>query len=679
MYQLIKFTCLFLLCFSGQFNYLFSQSKHALVIAIGDYPQIAAREKNWNDLSSKNDYDIVLDMLKKQKFESKNITSLIDEKATVENINSAFDQLFNLLIEGDIVYFHFSGHGQQIADADGKKFKKSKYLIVDEADGWDEALVTYNAPLSFEEGYEYQDHYVDDQLNYQLTRIRKKIGATGQVIVVLDACHSGTGTRGGEEEIVVRGTSTKCAPSNYEPTSVEKDKSEAFDADLDFGNSPNLGKLTAFFGCKAEQVNREYIDPQTKKQYGSLSYFLVKGMNDLGDSKSSYLNLYSKINEKMIIKFQGQQNPEIESDEMNQLIFRGQMVVQEPFFNVKKLNFDELTIDGGSLNGICLGDTIGIFENSAASKNDGQPKFKGVVTNVSAYNATAKLTVSYGKSEPSLLQFRVFTLFSSADGIELNVKCKIKNKKIQKSVEENLSKIKNIKLVTDYSYSYVIIDSIYNGKNCLQILVGKTMLPLRNMSPISIETSSNYDSLTLLLKEAMKADLFRKMELNDPLIKFEYKIMCLDDAVCDSTNNNSGSLSYVENSGFKLIITNTGSKAFYFNIIDIEPSNKFTWASEEGEWRNKQIIKGESDEIIFNIFPPFGMEQFKLIATSKQVDFSPLERIGSSLAANSRGGEGNPLLDYVSEAVNGTRGGDSSPSQSSATIKTMTFEITEQK
>jgi hypothetical protein len=169
------------------------------------------------------------------------------------------------------------------------------------------------------------------------------------------------------------------------------------------------------------------------------------------------------------------------------------------------------------------------------------------------------------------------------------------------------------------------------------------------------------------------------MELNDPLIKFEYKIMCLDDAVCDSTNNNSGSLSYVENSGFKLIITNTGSKAFYFNIIDIEPSNKFTWASEEGEWRNKQIIKGESDEIIFNIFPPFGMEQFKLIATSKQVDFSPLERIGSSLAANSRGGEGNPLLDYVSEAVNGTRGGDSSPSQSSATIKTMTFEITEQK
>jgi hypothetical protein len=260
------------------------------------------------------------------------------------------------------------------------------------------------------------------------------------------------------------------------------------------------------------------------------------------------------------------------------------------------------------------------------------------------------------------------------------VKCKIKNKNTQKSVEENLSKIKNIQLVKGFDYSYVIIDSIYKGKSCLQILVGKTLLPLRNMTPICIETPCSYDSLTLLLKEAMKADLFRKMELNDPLIKFEYKIMCLDYAICDSTNKNSGSLSYVENSGFKLIITNTGSKAFYFNFIDIEPTNKFTWAGEEAEWRNKQILKGESHELIISGFtPPFGMEQFKLIATSKQVDFSPLERIGSSLAANSRGGEGNPLIDYVSEAVNGTRGGEYSSAQSSATIKTMTFEIKEQK
>jgi hypothetical protein len=678
MSQSFRFYILFSLFFFAQINYLFSQSKYALVIAIGDYPQILSRSQNWNDLSSKNDYDIVLEMLKKQKFETKNIKSLIDEKATVENIDGAFNQIFNSVIEGDIVYFHFSGHGQQIADVNGKQFKKSNHLIEDESDGWDEALVTYNAPLSFEDGYEFQDHYVDDQLNYQLKRIRKKIGSNGQIIVVLDSCHSGSGTRGGDEDNVIRGTGTKCAPKNYESKKNEKDKSKAFDLDLDIQNTLSLGKLTAFFGCKAEQVNREYIDPQTKKQYGSLTYFFIKGMNELGDSKSSYLNLFSKINEKMVLKFQGQQNPEIESDEFNQLIFKGQFVLQEPFFNVKKLNFDELRIDAGSLNGISIGDTIGVYGNSAASKKDGPPKFKGVVTDVSPYDAKVRLTVSYGKAEASLLQFRVFSLYSITDEIQLNVKCKIKNKKLQKSIEEKLSKIENINLVSDFSYSYQIVDSVYNGKSCLLILVGKSKLPLRNMSPIYIENTSSYDSLILLLKEAMKADLFRKMELNDPLIKFEYKIICFENDNCDSTNNISGSLSFYENTGFKLIITNTGSKSFYFNVIDIEPTNKFTWTGVENDWRNKQILKGESDEIIFNVFPPYGLEQFKLIATSKPVDFSPIVRIGSNLMPNSRGGEENPLLDYISKSVYGTRGGASS-TQSSATIKTLNFDILKQK
>ena len=678
MSQSLRLCFLFLLSFLGQINCLFSQSKYALVIAIGDYPQIATRAQNWIDLSSKNDYDIVLEMLKKQKFETKNIKSLIDEQATVENIDEAFSQIFNTVVEGDIVYFHFSGHGQQIADVNGKQFKNSNHLIEDEADGWDEALVTYNAPLIFENSYEYQDHYVDDQLNYQLTRIRKKIGSNGQVIVVLDACHSGSGTRGGDEDIVIRGTGTKCAPANYDSKKNEKDKSEAFDLDLGIQNTLSLAKLTAFFGCKAEQVNREYIDPQTKKQYGSLTYFFIKGMNELGDSKSSYLNLFSKINEKMVLKFQGQQNPEIESDEFNQLIFKGQLVLQEPFFNVKKLNFDELILDAGSLNGICIGDTIGVYGNSAASKNDGLPKFKGVVTDVSAYNANVRLTVSYGKTEASLLQFRVFSLYSRTDGIQLNLNCKIKNKNLQKSTKLILSKFENINLVDDSSYSYEIIDSVYKGKSYLIILVGKTKLPLRNMSPIYIENAKSYDSLTLLLKEAMKADLFRKMELNDPSLKFEYKILCHENNNCDSVNNISGSLSFFENTSFKLNITNTGSKAFYFNIIDIEPSNKFTWVGVEGEWRNEHILKGESHEIIIEVIPPYGTEQFKFIATSKPVDFSPLERIGSSLTSNSRSGDENPLIDYISGTVNGTRGGTSS-SQSSATVKTLTFDILKKK
>jgi hypothetical protein len=58
-----------------------AQTKHAFVIAISDYPQIAGRE-NWAKLSSKNDYDLVMEMLKRQEFQQSNIISLLDKEAS---------------------------------------------------------------------------------------------------------------------------------------------------------------------------------------------------------------------------------------------------------------------------------------------------------------------------------------------------------------------------------------------------------------------------------------------------------------------------------------------------------------------------------------------------------------------------------------------------------------------
>ena len=56
----------------------FAQEKHALVVAVADYPP---REfgKPWSDLSSDNDVDLVMEMLKSQKFKSSNITVLEDQ------------------------------------------------------------------------------------------------------------------------------------------------------------------------------------------------------------------------------------------------------------------------------------------------------------------------------------------------------------------------------------------------------------------------------------------------------------------------------------------------------------------------------------------------------------------------------------------------------------------------
>lgn len=54
-----------LLC---QFISIFSQTKHALLIGVGKYPD-RTDVKPWSDLSSKNDIDLVKTMLKNQKFD----------------------------------------------------------------------------------------------------------------------------------------------------------------------------------------------------------------------------------------------------------------------------------------------------------------------------------------------------------------------------------------------------------------------------------------------------------------------------------------------------------------------------------------------------------------------------------------------------------------------------------
>ena len=45
----------------------------------------------------------------------------------------------------------------------------------------------------------FEDHFADDQMKFYLDQVRLKVGGEGQVIVVIDACHSGTATRGSDQ------------------------------------------------------------------------------------------------------------------------------------------------------------------------------------------------------------------------------------------------------------------------------------------------------------------------------------------------------------------------------------------------------------------------------------------------------------------------------------------------
>lgn len=152
-------------------------TRRALVIGIGTYEDPA-----WVRINGDKDVQLVVDMLKLNDFND--ITTLTQKEATKSSIVKGFEALTERCAEGDTVYIHFSGHGQRMTDMDG-----------DEEDGWDESWIPYDAYRKYCEKDHGERHLCDDEIGVLLMNIRKKIGESGLIAVVVDACHAGDSTR----------------------------------------------------------------------------------------------------------------------------------------------------------------------------------------------------------------------------------------------------------------------------------------------------------------------------------------------------------------------------------------------------------------------------------------------------------------------------------------------------
>lgn len=237
-----------------------AQTKRALLVGVSDYGNPREDPDKWANISGANDVALLSPLFKKQGFA---VTTLVDKQATYANITGALKKVVKDAKKGDIVYIHFSMHGQPFEDLNG-----------DEADGWDEALIPVDAQMRYVKGkYEGKNHLLDDEMEKYFGQIRSKIGATGELFVVLDACHSGTASRGdGDHVRGVRDGFTRSGKA-YTPNRT-KETNDYFKVPTVSGQSP----VTFLEACRSYQQNKEVLDRDTKTWYGSLSYYVAKAM-----------------------------------------------------------------------------------------------------------------------------------------------------------------------------------------------------------------------------------------------------------------------------------------------------------------------------------------------------------------------------------------------------------------
>lgn len=214
-------------------------ANYALIIGVGNYP----KDSGWWKIHGDKDLELIEPILLNHGFEKSNIIKLVNEQATRLAIEKSFNKLISKAKVEDVIYIHFSGHGQQITDLNG-----------DEEDGLDEAWIPYDAKLQYSKGeYEGENHIIDDMLNTWLFNLRKKVGEKGKIIVVVDACFSGDGTRSFDDDIIVRGTSYIFnIPGTHEQYTPDKS---------------NKVDWIAIFACESKSASYE-----TQEGHGSLTY-----------------------------------------------------------------------------------------------------------------------------------------------------------------------------------------------------------------------------------------------------------------------------------------------------------------------------------------------------------------------------------------------------------------------
>jgi len=252
-----KLFVIFLISFFTQ--QVFAQNKRALLVGISNY-QCINKYGGWNNIHGKNDIDMLYPTLKKC---GASVSCLYDREATKSGIAKALDELVSQCKVGDVVYLHFSTHGQPFEDVNG-----------DEDDGWDESIVPVDAPIEYTEGkYEGENHLIDDELQEYCTGIRKAIGIDGILYVVIDACHAGKASMG-IEETVIRGTKAGFTRRGkyYRPQKLEKSNY------YNIPSSPSLGKVVFIEACRSYQVNKEIVESDT--HYGALSYYVNRVLSN---------------------------------------------------------------------------------------------------------------------------------------------------------------------------------------------------------------------------------------------------------------------------------------------------------------------------------------------------------------------------------------------------------------
>lgn len=617
--------------------------KLALVIAIGNYDPATG----WKSISSINDLNYIKPALMGQGFAESDIEVLQNEKATKAGIVDAINRLIARARQGDIVVFHFSGHGQQIFDDAARK---------DEADGYDEALVPYNANMRYGNGYTGQNHLRDDELGDKFKELRKVIGKTGSLLVLLDACHSGTATRG-QEIAVTRGGDEKCEPAGYASTVPH---SRGSGAEGVFDDKELLSNMVVISAASADQLNYETKDAE-QNGVGSLSYAFSRAISQTSGT-INYKILFEKIKTD-IQSWKPFQSPQIEGN-TEQQVLGGQFVKTADIIRISSWAKDgSIEIPRGAIHSVAKGARFNIYPVEVTDFKNTKPVASGEIIDAGMVKSTGQFT---SPAPDKSKAYNVVFEARSFGELSVAVKIAVKEAAVAGALRDKLKQFEYVSL--DKPNADISITAYTDPKSkqeLLQVVSTNDSILWEKPWPSNARSLSETETEAIwqTVKQYSRAQFLRSVNTPPDARIFEYvqvefipgivrTVNGIDTLInpkdLKSITNARGDLEFKEaddeqqeNEGFVIRIRNLHDFPLYLSVLDIMPDNAiaviipdpsdYNSTAEDYKISPRQVFTTRP----IKLYPPYGKDFMKILITRNAMDLKAVQSRSTSRGVGS--------------------------------------------
>ncbi len=318
-----------------------SPSRRALLIGIDRYPKLADRYQLGGCVN-----DVALlrrTLVEGYGFPPENVRTLLDAEATRTSILGGLDRLIAESWMGDVVVFHYSGHGSTVVDREA-----------DEPGGLVPTIVAHDSGR----GDDPNRDVTDDEVR---ARLQALAAVASSVTIVFDSCHSGTNARDGFAG-PTRWVEPDLRPVDQLPRASLPAGLEAIARDPSGrgrgGLSPMGGRSVLIAGCRDEESAFELPAPEGRDRHGALTFSLVREL-EAAPAGATYRDIFERLAAR-VMAINPAQHPQLEGQADLEL-FGGIERVPSSFARVEEGVGGALTLSLGAVQGVTAGSIFGVY------------------------------------------------------------------------------------------------------------------------------------------------------------------------------------------------------------------------------------------------------------------------------------------------------------------------------